>query len=86
MSLGSAAQHHYIKIHCNVEGRFVETWYDRGTTSWVTQTKDENFNQIDEAIYTGNQDSAKFAHEAACNALLRELPIDQKPTVFARLK
>ena len=43
-------------------GFTVETWYDRSSRNWITQTKDAEHNQIGDATYSGNQLSARFAH------------------------
>lgn len=40
----------------------VETWYDRRSRNWITQTKDAAGNQISDATYTGNRISANLAH------------------------
>jgi hypothetical protein len=41
---------------------FVDTWYDRGTRSWVTQVKDAEGNQIADALYAGNAPDARADH------------------------
>jgi hypothetical protein len=46
-------------------GESVETWYDPQTRSYVTQRKDSEGNQIGDAEYAGNRDSAAFAHLCA---------------------
>jgi hypothetical protein len=45
-------------------GNTVLRWYDRSTRSTVIQTLDAQMNQIGEADYTGNKQSADFAHVA----------------------
>lgn len=48
---------------CN--GNTVERFYDRGTRSSVTVVRDAAGNQIGEADYDGNNESAAFAMRAA---------------------
>jgi hypothetical protein len=36
----------------------VERWYDRHTRSWVVQLKDDEGNQIDDAIYVASKPEA----------------------------
>jgi hypothetical protein len=43
-----------LKTHCK-NGNTVDTWYDRLTRSWITQTKDAESNQVGEAQYAGNK-------------------------------
>jgi hypothetical protein len=37
---------------------FIDVWYDPNTTSWVTQLKDKEENQIGEAQYTHSKKEA----------------------------
>ena len=39
-------------------------WYDRSTRSTVVQTLDASGNQVGEADYSGNKQSADLAHVA----------------------
>ncbi len=43
-------------------GNTVLRWYDRRTRSTVIQTMDARGDQIGEADYSGNKQSADFAH------------------------
>jgi len=45
-------------------GNTVLRWYDRATRSTVIQTLDASGNQVGEADYSGNKQSADFAHGA----------------------
>jgi hypothetical protein len=45
-----------------VEDGTVDTWYDSGSRSWVTQRLDAKGNQIGDANYDGTQDDAKISH------------------------
>ncbi len=45
-------------------GNTVLRWYDRATRSTVIQTIDPNGNQVGEADYSGNKQSADAAHVA----------------------
>ena len=49
-------------------GRTVLRWYDRRTRSTVIQTLDAQMNQIGEADYTGNKQSADAAHAVILRA------------------
>jgi len=44
-------------------GNTIFRWYDRRTRSTVIQTLDPQGNQIGEADYSGNKQSADWAHE-----------------------
>jgi hypothetical protein len=46
----------------NVEDGTVDTWYDSGSRSWVTQRLDAEGNQIGDANYDGTQEDAKRSH------------------------
>jgi len=62
------------ELDTKVAGGSVETWYDKGTRSWVTQTKDAEGNQVGEAEYTGRgKASAKNAHDFAVSEASRRL-------------
>jgi len=62
------------ELDTKVAGGSVETWYDKGTRSWVTQTKDAEGNQVGEAEYTGRgKASAKNAHDFAVGEASRRL-------------
>lgn len=41
----------------------IERWYDRKSRSTVIQVLDANGDQIGDADYSGNKQSADFAHE-----------------------
>ena len=43
-------------------GNTVIRWYDRHTRSTVIQTLDPSGNQVGDADYSGNKQSADFAH------------------------
>lgn len=49
-------------------GNTVLRWYDRITRSTVIQTLDATGNQVGEADYSGNKQSADFAHAAILKA------------------
>lgn len=49
----------------------IETWWDRYSQNYVTQTKDDNGNQIGDAAYSGYKEGAAVAHLFAINAALR---------------
>lgn len=40
------------------KGRTVETWWDRSSRNWVTQTKDNDNIETREASYDGTRESA----------------------------
>lgn len=40
----------------------VETWYDRTSRNWITQTKNQQGYQQGEATYTGHRIDAAHAH------------------------
>lgn len=44
-------------------GNMIERWYDRKSRSTVIQVLDANGDQIGDADYSGNKQSADFAHE-----------------------
>lgn len=46
----------------DVEDGTVDTWYDSGSRSWVTQRLDAEGNQIGDANYDGTQEDAKRSH------------------------
>ena len=37
----------------------VDKWYDRYSRSWIVQLKDESGNQVGDAMYFGNRESAE---------------------------
>lgn len=78
--------HDYIKATPAHDARFVETWYLRHERSYVTQIKDSNRDQIDEAVYTGNKESAIKAHARAVLEVLDDVPKGCVPTVILSLK
>ena len=49
-------------------GNTVFRWYDRRTRSTVVRTLDSLGNQLGEADYSGNKQSADFAHVQAIKA------------------
>ena len=49
-------------------GNTVLRWYDRRTRSTVIQTLDASGNQVGEADYSGNKQSADSAHAAILKA------------------
>jgi len=51
----------------------VETWYDKKSRNYVTQTKDAYRFQIGDADYSGTKESSLFAHRMAVKALESEL-------------
>lgn len=55
------------RVKC-ANGNTVERFYDRRSRSSVTLVKDECGNQVGEADYSGNRESAKFAFDAAVAA------------------
>lgn len=44
-------------------GFTVETWYDRRSRNWITQTKDAEGNQVGEASFGGDQITARLNHK-----------------------
>lgn len=46
----------------------VETWWEKSTRSYVTQTKDKHGDDIVQAEYSGNPTTAKFTHDEAVKA------------------
>jgi len=52
-----------------VTGSSVETWWDRYSRNWVTQTKDAEGNQVGHADYTGERLGAAIAHVWALSRL-----------------
>lgn len=66
----------YIKpSRDSAESFFVETWYDRYTRSWITQTKTADWDQIGQAQYDGNKRDAMASHTHAVDALKHGGPI-----------
>lgn len=47
--------------------RTVETWYDRGQRSYVTQLKDPHGNQIGDAYHDGDKVGAIHSHRMKVN-------------------
>lgn len=52
-----------------VTGFSVETWWDRYSRNWVTQTKDAEGNQVGSADYSGEKLGAAIAHLWALSRL-----------------
>lgn len=52
----------------------VETWYDRKTRSYVTQTKDADGCQLETADYAGNKDAAITDHDDAVKTATERMP------------
>lgn len=46
-----------------VKGTVVESWYDRCTRSWVTQTKDSDGFQQGDADFDGDQEGMLASHK-----------------------
>lgn len=83
----SAAAFHYIKPNEHEpEAFFVETWYDRHTRNWVTQTKDLNLNQVGDATYTGNKHGAFTAHRWTIDSILHKHCLKSIPFITERIK
>ena len=78
--------HDYIKATPLSDPRFVETWYSRHDRNYVTQIKDSNRDQIDEAIYSGNKQAALNAHWRAVFDCLADVPHGCVATVALTLK
>jgi len=53
-----------MKIKCK-NGNVVESWYDRATKYYVTQTKDASGNQIGDAEFAGCKQTRDFDVKAA---------------------
>ena len=49
-----------MKTLCK-NGRVVERWYDRSTRSWITRVIDSEGNQVGDADYSGDRQSALLA-------------------------
>lgn len=62
-------------------GITVDTWYDRQSRNWVTQTFDADGNQIADAEYSGDRKSAQIDHQQAIATARR---IDQELTETMR--
>jgi len=77
--------HDYIKATPAHDARFVETWYLRQERSYLTQIKNSNCDQIGEAVYTGNKESAIKAHLRAVREVLEDVPEGCAPTVIMSL-
>lgn len=53
-----------MKIKCK-NGNTVDCWYDRKTRQSVMQVLDSEGNQIGDAEYSGNRESARFVKQFA---------------------
>ena len=49
-------------------GRFVESWYDRSSRSWITERKDTHGYPIGEAEYNGTRAGMRLSHAGAVAA------------------
>jgi len=68
-------------------GNHVETWYDRHTRSWVTQTLDADRNQIGEADYSGCRENRDFCHDRRVKAEGGKAPERVSANeIFAKMK
>lgn len=68
----------YIKpSRDNASCFFVETWYDRSTRSWVTQTKNADWDQIGDASYSATKRAAHHEHYCRATSLC-----DGRPSVL----
>lgn len=56
--------------------RHVETWWDRQSRNWITQTKDSRRIEVEDAIYSGDVLGAGTAHAERCSAVAGKLVTD----------
>lgn len=53
-----------IQLDGEVTAMKIESWYDRKTKNYITQAKDDEGNQIGEALISGNKEDRKADVEA----------------------